>query len=271
MSIVCRICGTEIPVDQDLCPNCGRLKVNFPVIIPDKLKKLFEEEKVRYEQDVKDGDEKESSRSAAVKDLEMQVAQQSQLLEDVRNELKEANQKLEIAKNDHEELLQTETNKLFNELKLEKEKLAAEIVNHNKTKERLQEEEEKVKELQQQLNNKTLQHSGAGLGRGVFPTPIPVGHIEYDVNGKMFKKPIYSGDNFFSSQDIDCGITGNLFKVVHENEDIYIYDMCGQMRNAYGKGIGTNGKRIYSGDVVVVGNMKIRFDIQDYDLENLLL
>ena len=100
MSIVCRICGTEIPIDQNLCPNCGRLKVNFPAILPDKLKKLFDEEKVRYDQDVKDGDEKVSFSAATEESLKKEISEQIQKLEALEKEKKDAEAKAESRANE---------------------------------------------------------------------------------------------------------------------------------------------------------------------------
>lgn len=144
MSIVCRICGTEIPIDQNLCPNCGRLKVNFPAILPDKLKKLFDEEKVRYDQDVKDGDEKVSFSAATEESLKKEISEQIQKLEALEKEKKDAeaeaesranelsNQLLEATKRaDAAEERIAENTKVIQGIQMEKNELLEQIKAHD--------------------------------------------------------------------------------------------------------------------------------------------
>lgn len=137
MSIVCRICGTEIPIDQDLCPNCGRLKVNFPAILPDKLKNLFDEEKVRYEQDVKDREEKDLSSTSTEENLRKTVSEQKQKLKELENQKKEA----ETKSNELTDQLLAATNRAD----------AAEETVAERTKE-IQEIQKEKNELREQIN-----------------------------------------------------------------------------------------------------------------------
>lgn len=105
MTVKCRICGTEIPDDQKLCPECGRIKVNYPSALPDELKDLLEEEKRWYEQQT---DEQNGIASTARKneaDLKKTCENQAKEIETLQQEktaLQNDKKRLEKDRNDLE-------------------------------------------------------------------------------------------------------------------------------------------------------------------------
>ena len=274
----CPVCNKEISLSTTFCEHCGFEIHILPNDVPASIKEM-EEQRIKtaqqYLSEVRNEQQKLYNEN-------INLVNQ---LEQVSKQLEETNQKLESANDEQNEinrqleeqrlLLKTENDRLVNELQSEREKLETELTNHNKTKILLQEEVGKVQKLQQQLEDQKSHYVDINDNSSNGKDSInltPVGYVDFVVNGKSLRKGILSGDNIFvSSKDLNCGISGKLFKITNKNGEFIINDMCGQTRTAHGKEISTEGKRINPGDVFTVGKMSMTFDIPDFNFDDLLL
>ena len=297
----CPVCESKMTEEQTYCEHCGWTRIIYPQVVPPAIVRMEEERLSKMKEAYQKRLDKERQQTADTKSLNEEIRRQKQLVADAQNknkELTESNEKL------FDELFATKgelsivkgkldiangkldaANKKIADVESERdvanEKLLKETTEHTKTKGLLEAEQKAHAATRKELEELRAK---AKNNPPVQPTP-PVkpntptkpkgkkrGDAIFNLNGKTIRVPLYEGENELSApQGMNCGVSGNLFQVKVDATGTRIYDTCGKTRRANGLEIGPKGKEIYSGDVFAIGSMKVAFEMEEIDLDNLLI
>lgn len=269
----CPVCEAQMTEEQTYCAHCGWTRNIYPQVVPPAIVTMEKERLAKMKEAYQKRLETERQLTADNQALNEEINRQKQLVTEVQNKNKELT---EINKELFDELFTTK-----GELSIAKEKLLKETTEHTKTKELLKAEQKAHAATKKELEELRAKAKTTPPIQTTPPsqpnTPNKPkgkkrGDVIFNLNGKTVLVPLYEGENELAApQGMNCGVSGNLFQVRVEDTGTRIFDTCGKTRRANGLEIGPKGKEIYSGDVFAIGNMKVAFEMEEIDLDNLLI
>ncbi len=132
-------------------------------------------------------------------------------------------------------------------------------------KERLEDALSKKNNGQTNNTNSTNPHASSPQNRGERK-----GEVIFTDGQHTIKQDVYSGNNVYKTpQSLYTNLRGDLFAIVEDSGGFTIYDRCGSLKKASGRGVGEKGEQIFNGDVFNIGSIQIQIELPDINLDDI--
>lgn len=96
------------------------------------------------------------------------------------------------------------------------------------------------------------------------------GEVVFSDGQHTIKQDIYSGNNVYKTPlPLHTDIIGDLFAIVEDDGEFTVYDRCGSLKKANGRGVGEKGEQIFNGDVLSVGSIQIQVELPDINFDDI--
>ena len=96
------------------------------------------------------------------------------------------------------------------------------------------------------------------------------GEVIFTDGQHTIKQDVYSGNNVYKTpQSLYTNLRGDLFAIVENSGGFTIYDRCGSLKKASGRGVGEKGEQIFNGDVFNIGSIQIQIELPDINLDDI--
>lgn len=96
------------------------------------------------------------------------------------------------------------------------------------------------------------------------------GEVIFTDGQHTIKQDVYSGNNVYKTpQSLYTNLRGDLFAIVEDSGGFTIYDRCGSLKKASGRGVGEKGEQIFNGDVFNIGSIQIQIELPDINLDDI--